>query len=339
MDHNEQKPPSLGVGRAHQPLPRFNPTEQSTPWRPESQPLGATDTTPNSWSTSRVIKQEPNINQSLIAREQLLKQAAKASVGITAARRRSEVTSMPYPAALSTQRPSAQYYKQSTPQPTLPLGPTARLNLHDVELILASLNRQINSTSEMDANRRERLMHEKNRVLGVLRQLNIENLRKKNGAVVTLANTAHLVNSTDRYTPVHPKAKNAAHLANATDRYIPAPSDPLVDVRANASNHYACMRSRDRSTDRYVPIDRYTPRPKAQGAADTTKRPREPSPEEEMEVMAEVITQVNRITKRVSGLHGRPGPQKRRKGAAEGLAVALHASVEELLARTKEVVG
>ncbi|KAI4225253.1 MAG: hypothetical protein L6R36_004041 [Xanthoria steineri] len=218
-----------------------------------------------------------------MAREQLLRQAAKALFGLTAAHRRSEAASMPSPAALSTQQPPAQYHKQPIAPPALPLGPTARLNLHDVEMILASLNRQINNTSEMDAIRLERLVHEKDRAVG--RQA------------------------------------------------IRWPT------RADTNDRSGRIRSRDRSIDRYVPIDRYTPRPKSQGSTAMAKRRREPSPADETELIAEVITQVARITKRVSGLHDLPGPQKRRKGAAEGLAVALLASVEELMAKTKEFTG
>ncbi|KAI4099982.1 MAG: hypothetical protein LQ339_005648 [Xanthoria mediterranea] len=263
-------------------LLRFVSTEQSNPRRRKSQPSGATDTDPICGSTSRAIKQEPNTSQSLMAREQLLRQAAKASFGLTLGRRRSDTP------ALNTQQPPAQYHKQPTPPPTLPLGPTARLNLHDVEMILASLNRQINNTSEMDAIGLERLVHEKDRVVG----------------------SVYPANSTDRYVPAPLKAKNCAHLANTTDRYTPAPSDPLADARANTNDRSGRMGSWDRSIDRYVPIDRYTPRPKSQGTTAMAKRRREPSPADEMELIAEVITQVARITKRVSGLHDLPGPQK-----------------------------
>ncbi|CAO1598392.1 hypothetical protein XANCAGTX0491_002160 [Xanthoria calcicola] len=320
-------------------LLRFASSEQSNARRPKSQLSGATDTSPICGSTSRAIRQEPNTSQSLMAREQLLRQAAKASLGLTAAHRRSEAASMPYTAALSTQQPSAQYHKQPTLPPTLPLGPTACLNLHDVEMVLASLNRRINNTSEMDAIATERLVHEKDRVVKVWRQLSIEHLNKKNGVVTDSTNTVYPANSTDRYVPARPKAKNGAHLANMTDRYTPAPSDPLADARADTNDRSGRIGSWDRSIDRYVPIDRYTPRPKSQGATAMAKRRREPSPVDEMELIAEVITQVARITKRVSGLHDLPGPQKRRKGAAEGLAIALLASVEELMAKTKEFTG
>lgn len=56
-------------------------------------------------------------------------------------------------------------------------------------------------------------------------------------------------------------------------------------------------------------------------------------------MMTEVIAEVNRITKRVSGLRDKPGQQKRRKLATQGLGVALRASVEELLAETWDVFG
>lgn len=55
--------------------------------------------------------------------------------------------------------------------------------------------------------------------------------------------------------------------------------------------------------------------------------------------MAEVITQVNRLTKRVAGLQEQRRPEKRVKGAAEGLSVALLASVEELLAKAEDATG
>lgn len=324
---------------SHLAMLHFASTEQSDPLRPKSQLSGATDTNPICGSTSRAIKQEPNTSQNLMARERLLRQAAKASFGLTAARRRSEVTSMPYTAPFSTQQSSAQFYKQPTPPPTLPLGPTAHLNLHDVEMVLASLNRQINNKSKMEAIALERLVHEKERVVGVWRQLSMEHLNKKNGAATDWTNTIYPANSTDRYVPAPLKPKDGAHLANMTDRYTPAPSDPLANARADTNDRSGRMGSWDRSIDRYVPIDRYTPRPKSQGTTAMAKRRREPSPADEMELIAEVITQVARITKRVSRFHDLPGPQKRRKGAAEGLAIALLASVEELMAKTKEFTG
>ncbi len=324
---------------SHPAMLHFASTEQSDARRPKSQLSGATDTNPICGSTPRAIKQEANTSQNLMAREQLLRQAAKASFGLTAAHRRSEATSMPYTAGLSTQQPSAQYHEQPTLSPNLPLGPTARLNLHDVETVLASLNRQIKNPSEMDAIHLERLVHEKDRVLGVWRKLSMEHLHKKNGALTNWTNTIYPANSTDRYVLSPLKAKNGAHLASTTDRYTPAPSDPLADIRANTKDWSGRMGSWDRSIDRYVPIDRYTPRAKSHGATAMAKRRREPSPTNEMELIAEVITQVARITKRVSGLHDLPGPQKRRKGAAEGLAVALLASVEELMVKTKEFTG
>ncbi|KAL8861578.1 MAG: hypothetical protein Q9178_002102 [Gyalolechia marmorata] len=231
---------------------------------------------------------------------------------------------MSHPTAFGAQQPSASDYNQPTvasanqafrphhpwtAQLTLPLRPGAQLTLHDIEQTLASLNRQINSANlTSDTSKIERLANEKERVLKIWRNLSMENLQQKNGSV-----------------------SNAAHLGNMTERNAPS------NLYSQASDRYARMRDKARSIDRYVPIDRYTPQPKARGSADLIKRPREPSPEEENEVMAEVITQINRLTKRVAGLQHEQGPQKRRKGAAEALAVALRASVEELLAKTKEI--
>ncbi|KAL9615803.1 MAG: hypothetical protein Q9204_008664 [Flavoplaca sp. TL-2023a] len=120
------------------------------------------------------------------------------------------------------------------------------------------------------------------------------------------------------------------------DRYTPASSSK----HAPTSDHQSRKRSGDDGAlDRYVPADRYTSQPKSRGAAEMTKRPRESSPEEDVEVMTEAITEVNRITKRISGLGDRPGQQKRRKLTTQGLGVALRGSVEELLAKTWEIFG
>ncbi|KAL8854429.1 MAG: hypothetical protein Q9221_000699 [Calogaya cf. arnoldii] len=307
-----------------------------------------TDAIPTPQSTLVVIKKEPD--QSLQAREQLLKQAAKASFGLTLARPRSE------------QQPPARYYKQPTPQPTLPGNPSGCFNLHDVEHTLAGLNRQLNSTSAVtDPGRYSRLLQEKHRALTVLRPLTMEHLLKKNGGL-TSANATPLATPSQGYAPtqdlyprtknlyppIKPDIENAPHVSNTTDRYTPALTDPYANARDNERNRARSDgRLLDRYVpgeryvpdDRYVPVDHYTPHTKTRGAAGTAKRPREQSPEEEMEVMAEAITQVNRIMKRISSLQDRSRPQKRRKGSAEGLAVALRASVEELLAKTNEVTG
>ncbi|KAL8913921.1 MAG: hypothetical protein Q9171_001306 [Xanthocarpia ochracea] len=295
-------------------------------FRPRSkcQPPVPTDKQPTSRLPPSVVKQEQDIEESLIARERLLKQVARASVEMVVARHRREAKPMPHPTAFGTQQPSASDYNQpsvpsanlafgphnpSTAELTLPLRPGAQLNLQDVEHTLASLNRQIKSAnSTSDTSKKERLANEKKRVLKVLRNLNTENHQQKNGSV-----------------------SNAAHLGNLTEQHAPS------DLYSKASDRYARMHNNNSSIVRYVPIDRYTPQPKTGGSANLVKRPREPSPEEENEAMAEVITQVNRLTKRVAGLQHEQGPQKRRKGAAEALAVALRASVEELLAKTKDI--
>ncbi len=295
-------------------------------FRPRSrcQPPVPTDKQPTSRSPQSVVKQEQGIDESLIARERLLKQAARASVKMVVARHHKEAKPMSHPTAFGKRQPSASDYNQpsepsanqvfrphypSTAQLIIPLRPGARLTLHDVEQNLASLNQQINNANlTSDTSKKERLANEKERVLRVWRILSTENLEQKNGSV-----------------------SNAALLGNLTERHAPS------DLCSKASDRYACMRNKDRSIDRYVPIDRYTPQPKTRGSANLIKRPREPSPEEENEVMAEVITQINCLTKRVAGLQHEQGPRKRRKGAAEALAVALRASVEELLAKTKDI--
>ncbi|KAL8780649.1 MAG: hypothetical protein Q9213_006358 [Squamulea squamosa] len=262
-----------------------------------SQPLVVPDKLSTSRSTSSVIKQEPNIDQSLIARERILKEAAIAARQHSASHQRRGETRV------------VQQHKQSIPRLTPTLGSTAHLTLRGVEDTLASLNKQIsNANVTHDTDKRERLAHEKERVLRVWRQLSAEHLRKKHGGVEISANAAHF-----------------------TGRYVPS------DSNAGMSDGTARTGNSSNPIDSYRPVDRYRPQYQMPVVADIAKRLREPSPEEEMEVMAEVITQVNRLTKRVAGLQDGPGPQKKRKGAAEGLAVALRASVEELLAKTKEV--
>ncbi|KAL8875336.1 MAG: hypothetical protein Q9198_006290, partial [Flavoplaca austrocitrina] len=159
--------------------------------------------------------------------------------------------------------------------------------------------------------------------------LNANNLRKKNDAL-NQSITACLANSIDRYTPneSHAKPKKPA------DRCTPT----SISQYAPTSDYYPPKCSTSGSVDRYIPTDRYTPQPGNRGAADPSKRPRESSPEEDVEVMTEIINQVNRISKRVARLEDRPGPQKRKKLATQSLAVALRASVEELLYKTKDIV-
>ncbi|KAL8921000.1 MAG: hypothetical protein Q9172_004242 [Xanthocarpia lactea] len=319
-----RSPPTAGSETTSYSSEYLLPGLSSSRPRSKCEPPAPADKQPTSRLPPCVVKQEQDIDESLIARERLLKQAARASVKMVVARHHREAKPMSNPTPFGTEQPSASDHNQlsvpsanqafhphrpSTAQLTLPLRSGARLTLHDIEQTLASLNRQINSANPTsDTSKKERLANEKERVLRVWRNLSTENLQQKNGTV-----------------------SNAAHLGNMTERHAPS------DLYSKASDRYARMRNKASSVDRYVPIDRYTPQPKTRGSADLIKRPREPSPEEENEVMAEVITQVNRLTKRVAGLQHEQGPQKRRKGAAEALAVALRASVEELLAKTKDI--
>ncbi|KAL8981047.1 MAG: hypothetical protein Q9205_004047 [Flavoplaca limonia] len=303
-----------------------------TPLAPEqpssSQRPYATKTAATPQSTSIATKQGPYIDQSLMSRERLLRQAALASIGKQPIRPRNEMVPMPLPAQLDNRQLLALDSRSWIPRSHLPLGPKGHLTLHDVEENLASLNRQI-SSSACDVSKQQRFLHEKERVLGVWRQLNANNLRKKNDALNQSINNC-LANPIDRYTPNESHAKPE----KPADRCTPT----SISRYAPTSDYYPPKCSTSGLVDRYVPTDRYTPQPGTRGAADPTKRPRESSPEEDVEVMTEIINQVNRISKRVARLQDRPGPQKRKKLATQSLAVALRASVEELLYKTKAIV-
>lgn len=302
------------------PLTRDRPSSSQRP--------SATKTAATPQSTSIATKQGPYIDQSLMSRERLLRQAALASIGKQPIRPRNEMIPMPLPAELDNRQPLALDSRSWIPRSHLPLGPKGHLTLHDVEENLALLNRQI-SSSAWDVSKQQRFLHEKERVLGVWRQLNANNLRKKSDALNQSITTC-LANSIDQYTlkESHPKPEKPA------DRCTPT----SISRYAPTSDYYPPKCSTSGSVDRYVPTDRYTPQPGTRGAADPSKRPRESSPEEDVEVMTEIINQVNRISKRVARLQDRPGPQKRKKLATQSLAVALRASVEELLYKTKEIV-
>ncbi|KAL8879195.1 MAG: hypothetical protein Q9192_008287, partial [Flavoplaca navasiana] len=305
-----------------------------TPLAPEqpssSQRPYAAKTAATPQSTSIATKQGPYIDQSLMSRERLLRQAALASIGRQPIHPRNEMMPMPLPAPLDNRQPLASDTKPWITRSHLALGPKGRLNLHDVEENLASLNRHI-SSSACDVSKQQRFLHEKERVLKVWRQLSMENLQKKHGGL-NPSNASHPSYTIDRYTPNDPHPKHE----NPMDRYTPASSSK----HAPTSDHQSRKRSGDDGAlDRYVPADRYALHPRSRGAAEMTKRPRESSPEEDVEVMTEAITEVNRITKRISGLGDRPGQQKRRKLTTQGLGVALRGSVEELLAKTWEIFG
>ncbi|KAL8996711.1 MAG: hypothetical protein Q9169_003826 [Polycauliona sp. 2 TL-2023] len=245
--------------------------------QPVMQPSCATaaNTTP---LPPRGSKRGPCTEPSLKAREQLMEQAATASVGMATARSRNEPPPMLSAAVSDTKPPSAANSQHLEPQSNSRLEPDAHLTLTEVHRRLTSLKDKIKSArSGTNNSKLQGLLREREHLLEVLRRLELENERRKHSG-----------------------------------------------------------KPNPKSTDDYTSID-YPPRSTTSGAASTKKRPREPSPDDEMEVMTEIITQINRITKRVSGLPNKSGSQKRRNGAAEGLAVALRASANELLATTEDV--
>ncbi|KAL8864444.1 MAG: hypothetical protein Q9198_009857, partial [Flavoplaca austrocitrina] len=157
-----------------------------TPLAPEqpgsSQRPYATKTAAAPRSASVAAGRGPYIDQSLMSRERLLRQAALASIGRQPIHPRNEMMPMPLPAPLDNRQPLASDSKPWITRSHLALGPKGRLTLHDVEENLASLNRHI-SSSACDVSKQQLFLHEKERVLKVWRQLNANNLRKKNDAL------------------------------------------------------------------------------------------------------------------------------------------------------------
>ncbi|KAL8672700.1 MAG: hypothetical protein Q9168_002860 [Polycauliona sp. 1 TL-2023] len=252
--------------------PRAIPIDRKQPARP---PLCATaaNTTPLNALVRNSNKQGPYIDQSLQAREKLLRQAAMASAKMTATRQYSEPKPALYPAVSDCAQPFATSSKQSVPRPNQPLVLQAQPTLQQIGRKLGSLNNQIKGAkASMDTSKTQRLNHEREEVL---------------------------------------KTLHSSMAADTTYRY----TDSLSAERRDIDSRPA----------------------KTSGAAGTSKRRREPSPEDEMEEMTQLITQINRITKRVAGLQDVPGHRRTRKVAAEGLAFALRASAQELLDTVEEV--
>ncbi|KAL8729067.1 MAG: hypothetical protein Q9166_004984 [cf. Caloplaca sp. 2 TL-2023] len=296
------------------------------------------------------IKQKqaaPKADLDLVILEQRLKRAAKASFETAKARLRSEIRPVPdrqegfkpqgsscQAQALVSEWPSLPRGGITSSRPTLPSMTEGQLNLHDVELILATLNRRM-SDAQANSNiaKQERLSRERERVLGVLRQLNIEHLRSKAAGTVRSRTHEEPQRSTGKDASTHRHTPSTIRCASI-DRYIP--NNP------HATSHHST--DRYTSTDRYVPgdrygtTDRYIPQYSEREPSPKTKRIRNTSPEEEMEAMADMIGQVSRLTKRMTTLQA-SRPAKRRRGAAVGLGAALLASVEELLIKTKDVTG
>ncbi|KAL8765333.1 MAG: hypothetical protein Q9209_007560 [Squamulea sp. 1 TL-2023] len=193
-------------------LSAYNPLNKAPPYHGAQLSI-APDRLSTSRLTSSAIKQEPNIDQSLVAREQILREAAIAARQHSVSHQRQGETRV------------VQQHKQSTPRLALQLGSTAHHTLHDVEGTLASLNKQIsNANKTHDIVKQERLSYERERVLRVWRQLSAEHLQKKHG--------------------------NAAHPA---DRYIPSDSQTdMSDLAARKGNSSNSI-DRYRPVDRYKP--------------------------------------------------------------------------------------
>ncbi|KAI4249320.1 MAG: hypothetical protein L6R40_000778 [Gallowayella cf. fulva] len=217
---------------------------------------------------------------------------------------------------------------------SLPLVDQGQLKLRDVELILATWNRRISAASSLEE--KKHLSREREQVLGVLHQLNAENLRSR--AIQRGLNqwshdgyseTKWWNISTEKHTP-------QGRYVESIDRCVPAARPESTHVPLSIDRYIPP----ENQAKRQLPTDgRYRPDFSVQDSPNCIKRRRDPSPEEDTEVMAEVITQVNRLTKRVAGLQEQRRPEKRVKGAAEGLSVALLASVEELLAKAEDATG
>ncbi|KAL8701025.1 MAG: hypothetical protein Q9201_005127 [Fulgogasparrea decipioides] len=71
----------------------------------------------------------------------------------------------------------------------------------------------------------------------------------------------------------------------------------------------------------------------------TQSTPLDPPSEDETELMADLITQLGRLTKRVADMEKSFRPEKKRKGAVTGLSYALLANAKELMATTTEVTS
>ncbi|KAL8683317.1 MAG: hypothetical protein Q9186_000700 [Xanthomendoza sp. 1 TL-2023] len=295
--------------------------------------------------TEREVKQESRPDRDLIILQQRLRDAAKASIQARAVQPRNEAKPLPVQEVtvptsneiralhadrqhliapqVPISRPMkgevrlkstsnanacvAVHARQPAPRQNLPHVGPAQLSLQHVESILANLNRQlsmINATKSYE--KREPLIRE--------REGSAERIRLKSAAATSNDRDHDGHGSADRKTP-------PGRYTTSIDRYIPPPK--LAALAA-----------------RNVPAttDRYTPHYPDRETTPSTKRQRDPPPKDDTEVMADIITQVTRLSKRVAGLEGSRS-QKRRKGAAEGLSVALVASVEDLLVEAKDVAG
>ncbi|KAL8731983.1 MAG: hypothetical protein Q9181_004120 [Wetmoreana brouardii] len=80
------------------------------------------------------------------------------------------------------------------------------------------------------------------------------------------------------------------------------------------------------------------PQPMKEAPAIQSTHPDPPS-EDGIEVMADLVTQFGRLTKRVADMEESFRPEKKRKGAVAGLSYALLANAKELMATTTEVTS
>ncbi|KAL8800279.1 MAG: hypothetical protein Q9182_005303 [Xanthomendoza sp. 2 TL-2023] len=318
--------------------------------------------------TAHEIKQERRSDRNLIVLQQRLRDAAKASMQSRAVQPQSETKPVPLRevakpsldgmAALhpdrqhllapqaGSSRPINEQVKidclpdwsprtavdthQQVPLQDLPqVGPGQR-NLHHVELFLASLNRELRTVSKTPSSeKQETLLWMRNQAHGILQQLRAEHSHSRTAATTSNNQDQQRHKGADRNNPRGRSIKSV-------DRYIPPPR-PATSVNGHVSA----------TADNYTPYysnpytttsSHYTPSYPDRETTTTSKRQREPSAERDTEVIADIITQVTRLTRKVAAL-GVSRPEKRRRGAAEGLSVALVMTVEDLLAKAKQAAG
>ncbi|KAL8685377.1 MAG: hypothetical protein Q9218_007797 [Villophora microphyllina] len=186
--------------------------------------------------------------------------------------------------------------------------------LSEVETLMASLNRKLNALrthNPTDYRTIERVVREKMRAHRRRDELDAQNKRAKGLAMqpMSVHPTSIGTGQGTPRVPVHPPSL-------ATGQAQPFP--PVAFSKA--------------------PLPGSTPKPLHEAMTEPHLSGSDPSKEQAV-VMANIVEQITKVTKRISDLETTYPPQKRSRGAVTGLAYALISSTKKLMGTATNVAG